>query len=68
MAADSRCVPLLVGMGMRELSMLPAALLDVREQIGELDAETLEQAASEVFSRPGLVDPLGRFEQLIARH
>ena len=68
MAADNRCVPLLVGMGMRELSMLPAALLDVREQIGELDSETLERAASEVFSRPGLADPLGRFEQLIAGH
>lgn len=66
MAADPRYVPLLLGMGMRELSMQPAALLDVREQIGELDAARLERAASEVFSHPGLADPLGRFENLIA--
>ena len=41
MAGDPRFVPLLLGLGLRQLSMLPAALLDVRELIDRLDAGDL---------------------------
>ena len=68
MAGDPRCVPLLIGMGLREFSMQPAALLTVREQLGHLDAASLGRAAKALFADPGVTDPLERFEQLIAAH
>jgi phosphoenolpyruvate-protein kinase (PTS system EI component) len=68
MAGDLECVPLLIGMGMRELSMQPAALLTVRELIGELAANRLRDAAEQVFSQPGLSEPLQRFEQILTLH
>lgn len=66
MAGDPRCVPLLIGMGLREFSMQPAALLTVREQLGHLDAASLSRAAKALFADPGVTDPLDRFEQLTA--
>lgn len=68
MAGDLQCVPLLIGMGMRELSMQPAALLTVRELIGGLTATRLRDAAEQVFSQPGLSEPLQRFEQILTLH
>lgn len=68
MAGDLQCVPLLIGMGMRELSMQPAALLTVRELIGGLTATGLRDAAEQVFSQPGLSEPLQRFEQILTLH
>jgi phosphoenolpyruvate-protein kinase (PTS system EI component) len=61
MAGDPRCVPLLLGMGLREFSMQPAALFDVREQIGELGPALLR--ADQVF-RHRCRRPAERFEQL----
>ena len=49
MAGDTRFVPLLIGMGLRELSMQPAALLDVREQILALDTTRLAHIVRRAF-------------------
>jgi phosphotransferase system enzyme I (PtsI) len=68
MAGDPRCVPLLIGMGLREFSMQPAALLTVREQLGHLDAASLDRAAKALFADPSVMDPLERFEQLTTIH
>ena len=68
MASDSRCVPLLIGMGLREFSMQPAALLDVRERLDELNSEHLSKIAERVFDHLGLADPLELFEELAGYH
>ncbi len=68
MAGDARCVPLLIGMGLREFSMQPSALLDVREQLGRLNGERLSQAVNQVFDNLELADPLELFEELTRSH
>jgi phosphotransferase system enzyme I (PtsI) len=68
MASDPRCVPLLLGMGLRELSMQPSAVLTVREQLQGLDTGQLARAAQKVFELPGLVDMIGYFEDLTRLH
>ncbi len=37
MAADPRCIPLLLGMGLRSFSVHPGVLLEVRKAISEID-------------------------------
>lgn len=61
MAGDARFVPLLLGLGLRELSMQPAAILDVREQIRGLDTGRLDQAVRGLFDDAGPIDPLSPF-------
>ncbi len=61
MAGDARFVPLLLGLGLRELSMQPAAILDVREQIRGLDTGQLGQAVRSLFDDAGPIDPLSPF-------
>ena len=68
MAGDARCVPLLIGLGLREFSMQPSALLDVREQLGRLNGERLSQVADQVFDNLELADPLELFEELTRSH
>jgi phosphotransferase system enzyme I (PtsI) len=68
MAGDPRAIPLLLGMGLRELSMQPSALLTVREQIQGLDPALLAETADKVFEHLDLIDPLELFERLITRH
>ena len=68
MAGDARCVPLLIGMGLREFSMQPSALLDVREQLGRLNGERLSQVVNQVFDNLELADPLELFEELTRSH
>jgi phosphotransferase system enzyme I (PtsI) len=58
MAGDARFVPLLLGLGLRELSMQPAAILDVREQIRGLDTGRLDQAMRGLFDGAVPSDPL----------
>jgi len=64
MANEARFIPLLIGMGLREFSMQPAALLDVREQIRELDAHELTQTVGRALDNLDLTDPAARLEQL----
>ncbi len=68
MAGDPRFVPLLLGMGLREFSMQPTALLDVREQLSMLDTAQLTRAANDVFRHLDFTDPLELFEDLIRKH
>jgi len=63
MAGDLRFIPLLLGMGLRELSMQPAAILDVRERIAELDATQLARTVAQCFDDPGQTDPFALFER-----
>ena len=64
MAGDPRCVRLLLGMGLSDFSMQPAALLDVREQLTRLDTGPLRRAAEALFAKPLVDRPLEAFEQL----
>lgn len=68
MAGDLRFIPLLLGMGLREFSMQPAAILDVRERISELEAQRLAQAVEQCFNDPAESDPFALFEQQLRRH
>lgn len=67
MANDERCVPLLLGLGLRQFSMQPSALLDIRERLGQLHIDRLTQAAATVMEHIDLVDPLSLFEELCER-
>ena len=58
MAGDLRFVPLLLGMGLHSLSMQPAALLDVKQQIRDCDMAGLQRKASEFFDDIYNADPL----------
>jgi phosphotransferase system enzyme I (PtsI) len=49
MAHEAQFIPLLIGMGLREFSMQPGALLDVREQIRDLDAAKLTRSANRLL-------------------
>ncbi len=51
MAGDPRFTRLLLGMGLRELSMQPAALLEVREIIRSSNLKDLGQRTREFFER-----------------
>jgi phosphotransferase system enzyme I (PtsI) len=64
MANEVRFIPLLIGMGLREFSMQPAALLDVREQIRSLDAEKLVASVEHVLDNLDRIDPASLLEQL----
>ncbi|BAN70094.1 phosphoenolpyruvate--protein phosphotransferase [endosymbiont of unidentified scaly snail isolate Monju] len=58
MAGDPRFIPLLIGMGLHELSMQPAALLDARQLIRELDAGELVERTRDFFEHIDTADPL----------
>jgi phosphotransferase system enzyme I (PtsI) len=55
MAADPRLVPLLIGLGLRDLSVQPRAVAAVREAVREVDVQEAEQRAQRA-----LADPDGR--------
>jgi len=64
MANDAQFIPLLIGMGLREFSMQPAALLDVHEQIRDLHAGELTQSVGRMLDNLDRVDPSTLLEQL----
>lgn len=68
MAGDPRFVPLLLGMGLREFSMQPAAILDVREHVRALDAGELARLADHVFDNPDEADPMHVFDESLKSH
>ncbi|MCP3868943.1 MAG: phosphoenolpyruvate--protein phosphotransferase [Gammaproteobacteria bacterium] len=51
MAGDPLFLPLLLGMGLREFSMQPGALLEVKKTIRTLDSEKLSGQVSHLLSR-----------------
>jgi phosphoenolpyruvate-protein phosphotransferase (PTS system enzyme I) len=64
MAGDPRFIPLLLGLGLQRLSMLPAALLDVRELIDQLDAGDLSARVDELFARLDDSEPAALLDEL----
>ncbi len=50
MAGDPRLVPLLLGMGLRELSMQPRSILEIKEVIRNLDVNRLTQEVNELMT------------------
>jgi len=63
MGADPQAVGLLIGLGLRELSVQPRALPRVRQAVREADAEGLRQLAAVALDQPRPAD----VEQLIGR-
>jgi phosphotransferase system enzyme I (PtsI) len=68
MAGDPRFVPLLIGLGLRSFSMQPAALLDIREMLGELDAHDLAAKADQLFDELDSADPMEAMSRIGLLH
>ncbi|MCB1725459.1 MAG: phosphoenolpyruvate--protein phosphotransferase [Chromatiaceae bacterium] len=65
MAGDVRFLPLLVGMGLRDFSMQPDAILDIREQLRSLDARELVRRVDQAFAAAQAEDTDVLLAQLI---
>ncbi len=63
MAGDPRHLPLVLGMGLHQLSMHPASLLEARQRIRHLELTALEQGTDRVLAH---ADP-SRIEAQVAR-
>ena len=50
MAGNPRCVPLLLGLGLREFSMRPGSLLEIKEIVRSSHIAHLEDATRELFA------------------
>jgi phosphotransferase system enzyme I (PtsI) len=61
MAGDPTCTPLLLGLGLRELSMQPGSLLEVKERVRRCDLPELERQVGSLMAR---IDELDRDEFL----
>jgi phosphotransferase system enzyme I (PtsI) len=61
MAGDPRFTRLLLGIGLRELSMQPGSLLEIKEIVRGADVGQLERATADLFTRLDDEDP----EQLL---
>ena len=51
MAGDPYYIPLLLGMGLRELSMQPGSLLEVKRRLQTLDCGELTRRTQEIMGR-----------------
>ena len=52
MAGDPSYIPLLIGLGLNELSMHPASLLEAKQLIQQLDYQQLRQQVHSLMQRP----------------
>jgi phosphotransferase system enzyme I (PtsI) len=66
MAGDTGFLPLLLGMGLRSLSMQPAAILDIRELARGLDAAALERLVGPILDDPTVLDPVALLQSALA--
>ena len=57
MAGNPRCVPLLLGLGLRELSMQPGSLLEIKEVVRGAHIDRLERATRELLDQLDDEDP-----------
>ncbi len=57
MAGDPRFVRVLLGLGLRELSMQPGSLLEIKEIVRSSDIGALEHATRDLFTRMDDEDP-----------
>jgi phosphotransferase system enzyme I (PtsI) len=64
MAGEPRYARLLIGMGLRELSMQPSALLEARELVRQSSLTTLQQLTAEFFSQLEENGDSGHFDSL----
>jgi phosphocarrier protein FPr len=53
LAADDRATPLLVGLGVRELSMTPAAIPHVKEAVRTMDLSLARRIAAQAVTADG---------------
>lgn len=68
MAGDLRFLPLLLGMGLRNFSMQPAAILDVREAARAHNAATLARIVTAAYDDPAEPDPVTAINEYLASH
>ncbi|MCU7942605.1 MAG: phosphoenolpyruvate--protein phosphotransferase [Candidatus Thiodiazotropha sp. (ex Cardiolucina cf. quadrata)] len=64
MAGEPRYARLLIGMGLRELSMQPSALLEARELVRQSSLSTLQQRTAEFFRQLEVSGDSGHFDSL----
>ncbi|MEW8681679.1 MAG: phosphoenolpyruvate--protein phosphotransferase [Candidatus Thiodiazotropha endolucinida] len=64
MAGEPRYARLLIGMGLRELSMQPSALLEARELVRQSSLATLRQRTAEFFRQLEASGDSGHFDSL----
>ena len=57
MAGDTRFTRLLIGLGLRELSMQPGGILDVKEILLQADAEDLSRRTAELLAQLDTAEP-----------
>jgi phosphotransferase system enzyme I (PtsI) len=67
MAADTRYTALLAGLGLREFSVRPAVLQEVRGRIHEIDIERVARSARRLLSARSVNDSEQRLQQLNRR-
>ncbi len=64
MAGDPNYIPLLIGLGLSELSMHPGSLLEAKQLIGQLDYLELRQQVNELMLQAGSFGLEQRIRQL----
>ncbi|MES9988782.1 MAG: phosphoenolpyruvate--protein phosphotransferase [Candidatus Thiodiazotropha endolucinida] len=64
MAGEPRYARLLIGMGLRELSMQPSALLEARELVRQSSLSTLQERTAEFFRQLEASGDSGHFDSL----
>jgi phosphotransferase system enzyme I (PtsI) len=64
MAGEPRYTRLLIGMGLRELSMQPSALLEARELVRQSSLTTLQQRTADFFRQLEVSGESGHFDTL----
>jgi phosphotransferase system enzyme I (PtsI) len=64
MAGEPRYARLLIGMGLRELSMQPSALLEARELVRQSSLTTLQQRTADFFRQLEVSGESGHFDTL----
>lgn len=64
MAGDPNYIPLLIGLGLSELSMHPGSLLEAKQLIQQLDYLQLRQQVNELMQQPGNLRLEQRVRQL----
>jgi phosphotransferase system enzyme I (PtsI) len=66
MAGDPRYTALLLGLGLREFSMQPGSLLEVKDQVRRCDIPTLERRVAALMQRLDELDHQELIEQFEA--
>src|SRR5690606_29725177 len=68
MASNPRAAPLLVGLGLTELSASPAFLLDVKRAIRSCSKKKMETLAAEALAQPDAQSVLTRMNAWLREH